>query len=674
MLTSCFVFQSSLSVAAAGYATPDLLNGSDNIFLSYTFSSNPASGHRTKEQYRPLVGYYDTADQLKDIFFDSFLFLPCVGETPSGGRTYRDNENPANFSDWQLFIDDVFLDGFNIKALDAAVGEMKAVLGGTYSNYKANVFLSVLYPVKTQTNFGDVDGDGVVENFSKLADRQKAIRWIIDEQIERYEACDFKNLNLVGFYWFEENYASDDTNETSVITTMTGYTHSLGYKAIWIPYYRATGYSSWKSYGFDVANYQPNYMFNTTATSSRITTACNTAKSLGMGIEIESSGQMFSSVNYYNRYMYYLKLCSEAGASQGVKMYYNDAVPGVYYTAYQSEVPEIRRIYDLTYQYASQTLNTADITFLKQTNQYEDYSIVSLGKSYTSTASYTNTTMGYGDVSGEELTDGIFGESNYDSEWIGFNKSNTVSGFFFVNLDLGVLYNNLSLFSIEVNELLGAGISLPESVEYLISQDGVNYTSIGEGEFVLPSLSMMLVKKELITPVTARYIQVKIKPGISSFVFVSELSIGALKVAAPSLTLRANTSLILNKTSGLCEGFQGTMTAAELKAKFTSGVVVTNSAGNALQDTANIGTGTVITYYYNNRVAEVYTVCIKGDINGDGAVSAVDYLLVKRAFLGTYSLSNEKLKAADINEDSKVNSIDYLSVKRHFYGTFSVYA
>lgn len=53
-------------------------------------------------------GYYDTEGTLRDTFFDTFLFLPCVTSTPSGGKTYRDNENPANLSDWRMFIDDVF--------------------------------------------------------------------------------------------------------------------------------------------------------------------------------------------------------------------------------------------------------------------------------------------------------------------------------------------------------------------------------------------------------------------------------------------------------------------------------------------------------------------------------------------------------------------------------------
>ena len=306
--------------SSAEYAGYDRLDGCENIFLSYTFNCNNWSyGRRTVEGYEPLVGYYDTDGDLIDTFFDTFLFLPCVTTTPSGGRTYRDNNQPSNFSDWQAFVDDVFLDGYNIKALNEAVGDMKAQAWRGIRRLQGKGVPDKSVPVRTQTNFGDVDEDGVTENFSLLADRQKAIKWIIDEQLSRYSAGSFENLELIGFYWFEEDFASSDPHETvcspiSIRTSIRWATKPYGF-LITAP----TAITAGRSLDFDVACYQPNYMFVSSATAQRVADTCDTAKQLGMCVEMEISGQALTSAEYYNRYMDYLRICTEKGASSAIK-------------------------------------------------------------------------------------------------------------------------------------------------------------------------------------------------------------------------------------------------------------------------------------------------------------------------------------------------------------------
>lgn len=60
-----------------------------------------------------------------------------------------------------------------------------------------------------------------------------------------------------------------------------------------------------------------------------------------------------------------------------------------------------------------------------------------------------------------------------------------------------------------------------------------------------------------------------------------------------------------------------------------------------------------------------------GDANGDGRVNAVDYMLVKRAVLGTFSLG-ERTGYADVNRDGAVNAVDYMLVKRAVLGTYAL--
>ena len=60
-----------------------------------------------------------------------------------------------------------------------------------------------------------------------------------------------------------------------------------------------------------------------------------------------------------------------------------------------------------------------------------------------------------------------------------------------------------------------------------------------------------------------------------------------------------------------------------------------------------------------------------GDLNGDGEITSLDYLFVKRACFKTYDLSDAENARADIDKNGKIDSADYLLVKRIAFGTYS---
>ena len=60
----------------------------------------------------------------------------------------------------------------------------------------------------------------------------------------------------------------------------------------------------------------------------------------------------------------------------------------------------------------------------------------------------------------------------------------------------------------------------------------------------------------------------------------------------------------------------------------------------------------------------------RGDVDADGDVDAVDYMMLKRAVLRTFKLTVRGELCADANGDGAVNSLDYMLVKRHVLGTF----
>ncbi len=62
----------------------------------------------------------------------------------------------------------------------------------------------------------------------------------------------------------------------------------------------------------------------------------------------------------------------------------------------------------------------------------------------------------------------------------------------------------------------------------------------------------------------------------------------------------------------------------------------------------------------------------KGDVNCDEKINATDYIMLKRAILGTYELSEDGEQVADINGDEKVNATDYIMLKRVILGTYEL--
>ena len=73
--------------AAAKVPTAEDLCGYENVCLTYTFRRSGAdNGRHYEKDLLPYTGYLDTEGNVKDFFFDSYLFLPCMDYGPSGAR------------------------------------------------------------------------------------------------------------------------------------------------------------------------------------------------------------------------------------------------------------------------------------------------------------------------------------------------------------------------------------------------------------------------------------------------------------------------------------------------------------------------------------------------------------------------------------------------------------
>jgi len=73
-----------------------------------------------------------------------------------------------------------------------------------------------------------------------------------------------------------------------------------------------------------------------------------------------------------------------------------------------------------------------------------------------------------------------------------------------------------------------------------------------------------------------------------------------------------------------------------------------------------------------NDGTKVYNVLIYGDANGDGKISAIDYVNVKNYILKSSNLSGIYEVAADVNRDGVVNAIDYVQIKNNIMGKITI--
>ncbi|MBQ1205830.1 MAG: DUF4855 domain-containing protein, partial [Clostridia bacterium] len=431
LLTSIICFEAA---AAKKVPTASDMGGYDNLCLTYTFRRSGSDyGRHYESDLLPYTAYLDTNGKIKDFFFDSYLFLPCMDYGPSGARMHLDSNNPTKAIDWTAYVDDTFHTGANVDALEKAFGKTKAALNDTKS--KAGVFFTLLYPGKKATDFGTLGGKSL--NFSKMEDRKYAVKWMIDEQTKRFEQRGYKNLDLVGFYWLEEYIV--DSGDTELLNYAADYLHSKGLKFIWIPWYKANGYDKWDSYGFDVACMQPNLMWLGYHDPIRVDTSVSLSERYGLSMEMECDGRV-NTDEYFGRYLDYLEGGLNSSMMKSVKMYYQDGKTAVYYRACYSKDARYRSVYDLTYKYAKGTLTQAEIDKVRPARVESDYEAVddiglenlmsksvdwvSIGKKYSGCRSYVDGNgAAYQQVSGKELTDGILADEVLSTDWHAFHHS-----------------------------------------------------------------------------------------------------------------------------------------------------------------------------------------------------------------------------------------------------------
>lgn len=59
---------------------------------------------------------------------------------------------------------------------------------------------------------------------------------------------------------------------------------------------------------------------------------------------------------------------------------------------------------------------------------------------------------------------------------------------------------------------------------------------------------------------------------------------------------------------------------------------------------------------------------LQGDVNSDGKINALDYILVRKYLLGLTKFTDNQMSVGDMNKDKKINALDYINIRKLILG------
>ncbi len=291
-----------------------------------------------EEEFEPYVTH-KFGDGTEDWLFDGYLFLEFKDGRGAQLSPGYDSIN-ANKEVWEWYLDRIFEPGKSLDALDKVIGKKKQEIGDP--GFKHKVALTAVVPLRGQTDWGELDGKAL--DFNNVEDQKQAIRWFIDQLVDRFNKANYENLDFYAIYWIDE----DMVHTNDFPKQMTDYVHEKGLDFIWIPYFKAAGAERWKELGFDAAYQQPNHFFNDNIPDSRLDEAVEIAKKYGMGMEFECDSHALSQDTVLPR-QYRMKAYIDAYERDSVF----EKAPLAYYTGghmltdmYRNPSPENQAIMD----------------------------------------------------------------------------------------------------------------------------------------------------------------------------------------------------------------------------------------------------------------------------------------------------------------------------------------
>lgn len=303
--------------------------------------------------------------------------------------------------------------------------------------------------------------------------------------------------------------------------------------------------------------------------------------------------------------------------------------------------------------------------------EVETYVNVAVGSPYTASTPYTDrkNPNPYQLIDGKELTDGVKGSSIYGTEWHGFYNGATEDGYYYITVTLKETAKDIERLSIQCCSEPSSSINLPASVEYFIGADEDSLVSVGEAVKTGSGTYVDYVL-DLDAPSEVTVARAKIKPSSGMFVFVSEFEIMTTETVELTPTERDGLHFLYNSTATVdgeyLRGVKHGTTTAGLAAyiNLNDSIVVRHADGTVCDADDRLVTGDRLEAYFYDTLLESLTIVIEGDYDGDGRVSATDYLMAKRAVLEKAELTDVQKLSLCLSNGEKLTASDYLRIKR----------
>ena len=309
---------------------------------------------------------------------------------------------------------------------------------------------------------------------------------------------------------------------------------------------------------------------------------------------------------------------------------------------------------------------------------------IAQGKSYTTTQIFTldPPTMDYQRIDGKEVTDGVYGTSEYGTEWICFDSRQAKPAK--IILVLGEVRTDRAKINLEFRHAGSDAVTVPASVVYYVSDDGEHYKMLGAATADTDKLNpdYSYVSDE---DFSARYIKASMThAGNGIFLFVSEMEVcirAEIEQEVPEEDVSpiefTGTAKAYRTEENDLYGAFGNQTVEEFSRIFPQGLdrlTVTDKNGKEKSPSDMIASGDTVKKNYGETEIDKLNVVVLGDVNCDGKINTADYTMMKRHVLTTYELKDVALKAGKVNGGREITTADYMKLKRFVLGTYDMFA